>query len=353
MVVPAEDTSRATYAVAEPGLGTALTLAQDQFDDRQRALRIETEFAASSLDQRRSLVSAEKIRVNSGVRSLLDQHAAAIEAHNNGSIDGETLLRRLARIDQRARELGDRVSRLDDFADEADILHFDDWVKQTRGELAKLTGPVRQRIATTVRANDDLGRVYVETGTDALVLATMDGETFLREAYVGSNRQTEGSRSLTDGAEAFDLLGEYYPWVEANNDGEVAANGWCDTFRVTRPHAHGELVAHFDARSADVYYEVQRLQTELLPTTEVESTTEDGIEVRLNATYPGGPMRVETFDAGTGTPINAEVTVDGTPLGETGDDGAAWIVEPSGSYLLVVSTPTTTIEITVDQSDRS
>jgi hypothetical protein len=61
--------------------------------------------------------------------------------------------------------------------------------------------------------------------------------------------------------------------------------------------------------------------------------TEGDLRVVLNTTRAGGPLGVSVVAATTGTPVDAEVALNGERIGATGGD-RLWTVAPQGTTTL-------------------
>jgi len=56
---------------------------------------------------------------------------------------------------------------------------------------------------------------------------------------------------------------------------------------------------------------------------------------------------VTVTDPESGDPLEASVSIDGAPLGETGEDGELWVVPPTEEFELNVRTADASINETV------
>ena len=61
-------------------------------------------------------------------------------------------------------------------------------------------------------------------------------------------------------------------------------------------------------------------------------------------------MLVTASDNETDATVDGRVTIDGQPVGSTGSNGALWIVEPSGSYTVNVTSDEGRTTVTVPAS---
>jgi len=98
------------------------------------------------------------------------------------------------------------------------------------------------------------------------------------------------------------------------------------------------LTAYLDGGTTNVFRESQRQSIAAVPTSDSVTARNDTVWVRVNKTYETGPMSVNVFENGTGRPLNATVSLNGQPLGQTGSDGLIWLVEPRSGVPITVST---------------
>ena len=305
---------------------------------------------------RRAVVRNGTERLAERVDALERRERRAIEAYARGETNQEDLFRTLAAIDA---EAGARSSTATELRDRATDLGMDaeaERLSALRIRLVALRGPVRAEI--TVGLGGERTRVHAETAGGGVALATVqedeDGNlVYLREAYdpgirsVGPNDQYEG-----DVGAVFNRLGEIYPWV---NDGDVGVAGAnfisadaARLYSITYEHDHGRLTPYLDGESNRVVRETQRLRVATLPT-EGRNLTADSDpgtpRVRVETTYPGGPLGVTAFDAATGERVDASIAVDGTVVGST-DGERLWTVAPRGrANVTVVDDERVSVEI--------
>ncbi|PSQ17952.1 hypothetical protein BRD02_02065 [Halobacteriales archaeon QS_8_69_73] len=305
---------------------------------------------------RRAVVRNGTERLAERVDALERRERRAIEAYARGETSQEDLFRTLAAIDA---EAGARSSTAAELRDRATDLGMDaeaERLSALRIRLVPLQGPVREEI--TEGLDGERTRVHAEAAAGGLVLATVqedeDGDpVYLREAYdpgirgVGPDDRYEG-----DVGAVFDRLGEIYPWVNDGNVGVADANfisaDAARLYSITYEHDHGRLTPYLDGGSNRVVRETQRLRVATLPT-ESRNVTADSnpetLRVRVETTYPGGPLGVTAFDAATGERVDARVAVDGTVVGST-DGERLWTVAPRGrANVTVVDDERVSVEI--------
>lgn len=347
LVVPEDEIKRTGMASVHPDFGAALADAGDDVHRRHGYLTAEVRFdAASSTDERKIIVDQTLIDLKNDAVTMRERQHLAISRYANGTIDESELLRTLARIDRSARRMLETTAYLESKVDRIGLINR---IYGVEAILETLKGPVRKEVRQTLRGASETNHFYVEATDTALVLSTVDGEgTFLREAYVPSNRGEGPSREIDKTWQALELSAEYYPWAENNTAGFARVDGLDDVYVTKRPHVQGQTVAYLDAYSSDVFYEIQQLEVDAMPNSLAYNATTDGFEIVVHRTYPGGPMLVGVYDQATGNPVNARVSVAGVEIGPTDADGFVRVVEPQTEYEISVSTPRASANVTVD-----
>ncbi len=303
--------------------------------------RVGTNALASRLEvtrgeARRELLGDAVDRLANETATLERRQATAIRSYNAGETTTREFLAAMARIDRTATLLERRavllrnVSR-ETFADESPVA---DNISRTRSSLRRFQGPVRDRIGAAVTGRSDPARVFVATTEQGVALSTIDNGTYVREVYRGF-LWNNGGTGLT-GAEVSNAVSEAYPeiWETRNR---TSGTGSADAFVLTVSHPGGRLDAHVRGENRRVFREVQRLPLSTYPTGPSTNRSLNGLVMRVNRTYPGGPLRVNVTDQRTGEPVNTSVAISpiGGPglvtVGETGADGVLWTLGGGGN----------------------
>lgn len=348
IVIPREDVERTGTASVQPDLGATLAETGDDVDRRYFHLGLKSRFdAATSTEEQKIVIDQALIDLRDEAEALRNHQHRTIGSYANGTIDESELVRRLARIDRAARDLLETTSYLGSLVWRIDQTHLVSRVTEVEAILVTLKGPVRAAVSNTLDGTGSAHHVYVEATDTALVLSTVDDGTFLREAYVPGNRDEGPVRSIDDTWHALKLSAEYYPWAANNTAGGSGVTGLDDVYLTRRTHVQGEIVAYLDAYSSNVFYEVQYLEVDAMPSSEVHNVTDEGLRVIVERTYPGGPMLVGVYEASTGNPVNARVSIEGVEVGPTDTDGYVRAVEPRRAYELAVETPRVSTNVTV------
>jgi hypothetical protein len=204
--------------------------------------------------------------------------------------------------------------------------------------LLTLTGPVRAEAASVFRADSPASQFYVAASAEGVVLSTIENDTYLREAYRPDLQAPDnGPAGVFTTEDALEVAAESFPtaWQLKGNSTEVIGSG--SLYFVNLPHDRGVLNAFVEGRSGRVFKTFQRRPLSTMSTGNQVSDVKDGLRLRLNRTYPGGPMVVNLTRAATGQPVSANITVglegsESRLAGRTDASGTLWTLAPRGRY---------------------
>jgi hypothetical protein len=339
-----------------PAVGFASNVTTVRLNTLAMVDRIES---AESTADRRGLVREELERLESQYRTLRTRESNAISAYAADRITPLELMRQLAAIDAQARALEDRRRQLATLAREMEPVPVDsDRLATLQLELLTLTGPVRQEAAKVFRGESPTTQFYVASGIESVVLATIRNDTYVREAYRPDlqtpNDSLTGSFTTED---ALRVTAQSFPtaWQLKGNSTEVIGSG--NLYFVNLPHERGVLNTFVEGRSGRVFKTYQRRPLSTMAAANQVTDLKDGLRLRLNRTYPGGPMRINLTTEATGQPVRANITVglegsESRLVGQTDADGHLWTLAPRGPYtvtairgnsVVFVSTPPSSI----------
>ncbi|WP_254765894.1 DUF7096 domain-containing protein [Salinilacihabitans rarus] len=337
---------------AEPGLdlGSSLSAADDELRVDHERFVVDHEFGALSTAEREERLESGLERVDERITELEERERRAVERHVNGEISDAVLLQILVRNHNEARELSAVVEELADRANAVSGYSNREEVREKNHRLAQYRTPIRARIDSATRGDASTDAVVlVETEANGYRLATVVGSTYLSETHRFDNRNESKPDQFSGLMEASDYTEDVYPWAyETGSGSSFAALFSYEMYRVQISHGQGTLDAHIDGGTRSVTDEVQELTVSQIPSTPVDRTWSDGgLELALNETPANGPVEVTVTDSVTGSPVDATVAVNGTVVGETGDDGTRWIVPPTGEYELTAETNDGSVNATV------
>ncbi|MFC7069151.1 DUF7096 domain-containing protein [Halobaculum lipolyticum] len=310
--------------------------------------------AANTTDERQRRILDGLNEVEKDAITLHSRQQTAIEAYTSGTTTARELLVELARIRASAAVLSDRVRVLNDLAEDTDDFGIDETrVFALVYDLRTFDGPVRSRTAAALSGDQSAStRVYVAATGDGVSLATVADGRYIRETYRGDLRDRENTGIDQETAE--NVTRRSYPelWnATAGSGGGVGSGG---VFILDLEYPNGTLTAFVGGGSERVFMEHQRIDLAGVDTGEQTTRTLD-LTLRVNRTFPGGPLRVAVTDPATGEPVNAVVKVgrdggESTDVGRTGDDGVLWTVSPRGEFVVTVvevgSTDVSTVPVT-------
>lgn len=347
LAIPPHRIERTEFETVTLGMGSTLGAGVADVRSRHEQLTIRAEFgAADTLQDKRSVIDRTLIRLETRSRELQARERAAIRNYSDGTISGAELVRRLASIDAEARRIQSTVELLDALRKQAKAPWLYGRITNVRVRVETLQGPVRRRAARALAGEASTTRIYVEVANRSLVLSTLVDGRYVREATDWWNRQAQAESALR--FEDVDARGEeLYPWAFSESSATSIEAPAPDTYRVTVFHPQGQLLAYLDARSADVFREVQTLSIAAMPTVSTLTYSGEGLRVTLRRTYAGGPVRILVEEAATDASVNAAVTVDGRALGRTGIDGTVMTIEPRPPYRLNVANGGASLNVTV------
>lgn len=323
-----------------PGLdiGATLTRSNDHLTDRwaDHALSVRLE-AASSDEERFDLLVNESDRVAAHIEQLRGEERDAIAAYSTGELGTTGLLTQLARIHARTDHLQSRVDSIRSGGEAIQSASVIARADELEVAVTALRGPVRERAVAVHRGEAPTVQVYAETSDGGVVLSSMMDDAYVREAYHGGRRTAEGPTiSLQDAITVFSGI---YPTAFTNvDDMQVGGQRSTGIYYVTLTTNNREQLRSFlDNRNRTVFKEFYRQPRPWIKFTPAASVSENGTVVRINRTYPSGPMRVTVLDGETGDPVTATVTIDDVVVGRTNPYGTVWAIENRGPDRLSIA----------------
>jgi hypothetical protein len=331
---------QAEFETVRVGTASTLQVGADGARHEHRRIVVRQAFEdAEDVDGERSVVDGALIEIRNRAQELEARERAAIRAYSEENITAATLVRRLARIDAETRQLIETLEMVSRLTSRIPTDDFVSPIRDIRGSLEPLSGPVRHRVARALSGEATAVRVHVVASRRGVVLETLTGGQYLREATDWSSRNVSAQPELDYGdyGAIGDRVEELYPWVTSRRSNPQFDQLGISTWRFRATHAQGKLTTYVDTSTTDVYREVQRLDVDDVPSTMTVVRTGGGLRVTLYRTYTGGPLRLLVEDASTDTVVNANVTVESHRLGRIGADGVVMTIEPQAPYTVNVT----------------
>lgn len=356
LAIPEESIARETLYHHRVDLGPATGFAADATDAHLATLAaIERVERSETTDDRRQQIASEVDRIEQHVDELETRQLSAIEAYEADQISPRTFVTRMSLIDAEARALEERREYLVDQA--AELPEFDlDPARMTalQRELDVHTGPVRGHAAEVLQGREATTQLYVETGSSGVSMsAIVDGE-HVRETYRDDQRDRSGAEIGPE--EALNITATAYPTIwetRLTDEDTTSVTGSGNLYLVRIPHAQGVLVATVEGGSESVFKDVHRQPLAAAGGDTTLANTRDGLELTVNRTYAGGPLRIALADADTGDPVTANVTIaqqgqESELIGTTDDDGVLWTLSPRSEFTVTAIRGNAAVFVTVD-----
>lgn len=313
-----------------PDAGRAIQQNGSALDAAYRQYLLEERLERASSDEERARVLDASIEAsNETARQLRERERAAVADYQSGDLSAAQLAGELGLIDARASQELDVVSATDDRAQELGIPGVGPRAEAFTAQLQIRQGELRAKAGESIVADAEPHRFYVASGDSGIVLSTIDGATFHREA----NRHDNHVATVEQGVRkerGQDLPEELYP--RFSEFAGFTRKSWEDTerhvYRASGEYDYGSIDSYVDAHTEAVARENQILRlNDRLPTQPARNVTADNVTLSVERTYPTGPARVTVLN--DGEPIEgATVSVANESVATTDADGRAWVVEP-------------------------
>lgn len=334
-------------ASADLGAAAVSTDVMLRAELEHRTLTAELESATP--ENRSAIVQAYLDRLDAEVTSLVETDREAVAAVVDGDRTIDDLMRSVyatGAIATARQQTLDELESLEAALPELDLA----------GETTRLdrrydlvSGPVRDRLVMAATTPDRQTTVGVELAAEGLVLTAVDTSRFYREAVRFDRLSLDGGAQLTL-SEAVTVVTDAYPSSTATRATRDLGSG---VYLIERSLPDGSVTAYVDGDQAVVAVERQYRWLDQLELSHANTVTEDGIELTLERSSDGGPLRVSAVEAGSSEPIDASVYLrhGGTwsPLGALDASGVVWGADPGGPLDLRVVTPDGIVSLSVDR----
>jgi hypothetical protein len=307
---------------------------------------------ATTAEARTALIRAEVNRLAARIDSLESRQRDALADYNDGELSARRFVAELAAVDAGAESVESQFDRIVERAGVFMPSPLQTRINDNRADLVPLRGPVRERVAAAMAGDRPATDVYTLTSPTGVVLTTIDGERFYREAYLAANRDPDGADNFVTADDstglipAIDRASELYPWVYSRTSPGISRQGASSVYTISVDHSQGRLVSNIDGATRNAFYEVQTLQTNRVPTNTFENETET-LAVRVETAFGTGPMEVVVTDPVTQEPLNATVLVGEYRVDTTGADGSLWTTAPHRARVVTVRTEEGVVSVEV------
>ncbi|WP_324665217.1 DUF7096 domain-containing protein [Haloarcula sediminis] len=354
LTLPADGVRRSSYDSTGIDVGTATAAWSAQLQHRHEARSFEEQFRRTeSGDARAQLVADWLSTVEAKQQALDERQDRAMARYARGEISASAFLRTRLAVDAEARELLETTDRIATVPDTTPDYSLSESatarLRSVEGELRTLTGPVGSQLQSAATADRTH---YIEVANDGYMLATVTGDEYVRETRLDSARDANQAdqflqTAINDGDPETDRLdiaderaADLYPWLYERQRPSLTFYGTSGIYELTANHPNGELTAYLDGGTTEAFYEEQVRDLSDVQTTATRRNVNNTLAVTVRQSSPTGPLLVSATDNETSASVDGTVTVDGRPVGTTGNDGVLWTVGPRGAYTVTVSTDT-------------
>lgn len=349
-VLTVDSPDRSGFANRSIDVGSALSMGRTAAAARLDQLSLEESFERTedTAGQRR-LIRQATLELEDRVAELERDARTLRRAYLDRRIDTAGYLRGLARLDARARALKREVGTVSRLADRVPGTTVSDRLAVLQAVLEGYTGPVRQRVAAASRGDAPPTMVYAIAGRNGTALSMLVEDRYVREAH-RPDQQTSTSDPEFGINEVIEYLSVLYPGF-ASSTPALGITGLPDFnprayYRLDIGFDDRAVEAYLDTGSRSVFHEVQ-VRPLVTPTgSRSVVETENGTTLVVNRTYPGGPLRIATYDDATGQPTSATVTVADREL-STGTDGSVWVLSPRVGFRVTAIRPSGNVSVLV------
>ncbi|WP_158855159.1 hypothetical protein [Halorhabdus sp. CUG00001] len=339
-------------------LSSTLASDREQLQSRVASGTFQRQFAtaesrSAQIDTVRRAVEQLRTR-GQGLRTA---RIDAVRAYNRGEMTATKLFGTLTRIEAAAHTVRMRADTIDRVTQRHDVSlppALAVSLARIDAEIVSLTGPLMETVAGATRGNRDPARVVTSTADGGIVLAGIDGSTYVREATRWTARADSGTNEFaTNGSSplvsAHQRAQAVYPWAFDNLVSNPSISGFGDSaiYPVRLSHAHGTLDAYFDGRTTAVFHEVHRLQLSRLPTTTVAANETETLAIEINRTTAEGPAKIVVSTPERTEPVAATLSVEDTTVGTTGADGQLWLARLDGQTVTASTARGNSISVTM------
>lgn len=344
---------KTAYATPTLDFGLAVSSQDESIHTDYRTYAFENSLGEIEGDENRTeAVVAELERIEERIENLRERERGIVAANAaaDSDVSEEEVLRTLARNYYEAQVLQRALNDLD--RQSAGIVDISDSVDALTAELEVYRGPIRTDIERAIRGvdeSDDAAEpnptILLESASNGLTLSMLDGDTYVRETTRYDNRARDRSDQIRTMDNARATAQELYPWAFETTSGTYTIkHGATNLYQVQAlSHDQGQLTVYFDGGSNAVYHERQTLDIDSIPIETTDSMSSDNVTATLERTPDTAPARITVTESESETPVNATVAVDGTVVGQTGEDGKLWFVPPTDGFELTVRAESTSL----------
>lgn len=318
----------------------------------QTELELQEEFEGQNGDD----IEIETLeQIETDVRAIERQYQFLFQRYSDGEIDQSALIREFARLGvlgQQYRDLIETAQDVGSFSGSVDLRY-----RNLPSEIALYPSPLISHIDSEFR-NPGGTAIYLQGGDESLVVGTVVGDSYLRQAVLLDERdRTEperfGNSPRSEVEEAFERARLLYPWTLGEGvQSEVQGFGDSSVYRVETSHSNGQFRAYLDGGTTNPFFEIQEKNPFAIPATDFTQTTDNDLRLSVESTAPTGPMRINVVNT-QGSAQNLTIYIEGDPVETIQSGQSLWTVQPRGLFEVTVETESgkgVSVEVSSDSS---
>jgi len=340
LALPSDSIERSDLRRQYADLGPAAGFDTDGTTSQLVTRSLETELESTTSEaERRERIDQELAQIEDDIDELESKERTAIRGFSNGELEPRELVSELAAVHLQANALRERTGMLESQAAELEEQTVStDQLERIEYDLRMLESPLRAHAVSVLRADRPANRIMIETGNDELALSAIDDDEYVREVNRNTLRES-GQNTLTP-ERAEEITQEKYPTLW-NRSTSWSSDGTESVFMMSVLFERGELRTFIDGPSEQTFIEHQRIPLEFVETGESTNKVQDGLNVTVDQTYAGGPLRITVTDADSGEPLDATVTIgqdgqESQPVGTADENGVVWTLTPRDQFTITV-----------------
>ncbi len=333
-------------------LSTALEMDRNELLEQKKRYTLDEQLSkVDDSSKKEQLLIKFRSNIEVQLSELKSDERSASEQFTNQEIGTRTYVQRLALLDSKGKDVERSIEYM--LSKKKDVIQFPPEEWKLRTDLIPLQSRVRDYAARSFRGNGDSRSLYVATTEDGVVLSMVHGNQYIREAYRPDYRNVSKSSQLSI-SEVSNLTVNSYPWIVKRSESGTPHSDTDVRYkkgasRTLIYYSQGLTEAYLDTGTEKIYREIQyKLLTgdNHIPYGTAIRNNSTNLELTVNRTYPGGPLRVELTDS-SGEPVQGKVRIGETPVGNTGTSGTMWTVSPRGTYTVTATNSSETVNVTL------
>ncbi|MEF8882448.1 MAG: hypothetical protein V5A34_08010 [Halapricum sp.] len=346
--VPDEDVRTTGVHRASVDVTASTRMSGDRLELQLALETFRTRFRNANTEAERTAAIREIVHsLDNHTAALNEQRERALDRYNDGEITANEFIAVLTRVDATAERIettvGSVIDTTETTLDYSIPPELDTKLRNYEAQMFPNRGLIRRvEFRPAITGSGPSRQTYVETGDEAVVLATIVNDRYVREAFSSDALADEGDPQLRTSQDAIDRAAVLYPWAmsEENQKRSPRPDSFrnASAFSVDVSHLKGELTLYLDAVSADVFKERQTRDITVATTTATFTNSTGEFALTVNATHDTGPLGISLIRRTTNEGVNASVAVDERTVGTTGSDGHLWTLDTRGTTSIEVTT---------------